>query len=492
MPELHAEAPDLIDVGGRLQADWLYHWLLNPYAVRNNTPMPRMFPLVPNEEQLQQVFDLAAYLTYSLDSRPPDKRFSTEQRPEADRDRGLMLWEQLGCIGCHTLNSAIAEGASGRTSLHLVTKKFWHSELPRLLRDPQRHFPWNRMPNFHLSEPEAEDLAEVLRHFTRGSVFPQGTKFPQQSGNSDRGRVLFETLGCQQCHRVSRDQPLPKPHLPSVFGKAVERGCLAKPDLEISQKRPPHVPEYGFEPAERAALLAFLRGDERSLATDTPDEASRRFVTELRCSVCHPRDGQNGTLSEILSEESESGRLPEIVPNLTWVGEKLNATWTHSLLAGQTAERPRPWMKLRMPSFPAQARLLADGLAREHGLSSTPSPRPSIEPELAEIGEVLATRSGLLDCRQCHAMGPLPPTGDKNTLLAPGINFALTRERIRHDFYRRFTLDPPRYDVSTRMPKLTVDGRTTKVKNVFDGDARQQFESVWHFLQTVPSATADP
>ena len=125
-------------------------------------------------------------------------------------------------------------------------------------------------------------------------------------------------------------------------------------------------------------------------------------------------------------------------------------------------------------------------------MSSDPSPRPNVDADLVAIGEVLATRAGTLDCRQCHPIGLLPPTGDKNTLLAPGINFALTRDRIRHDFYRRFTLDPPRYEVSTRMPKLAVDGRTTKFKEVFDGDARQQFEAVWHYLQTVPSATADP
>ncbi len=240
------------------------------------------------------------------------------------------------------------------------------------------------------------------------------------------------------------------------------------------------------------ALRTFLRGDERTLATDSPTDVSRRFVAELRCAVCHPRDGRMSSLPEILAEEGESGRPPEVLPNLTWAGEKLHAAWIQSLLKGHIAERPRPWMKLRMPHFPARAKLLAVGLACEHGLSSEPSPRDSSDPQLAAIGEVLAKRTGTLDCRQCHAIGPLPPTGDKSTLLAPGINFALTRERIRHDFYRRFTLDPPRYDITTRMPKLAVDGRTTKVKDIFDGDARQQFEAVWHYLQTVPSSTADP
>jgi hypothetical protein len=108
------------------------------------------------------------------------------------------------------------------------------------------------------------------------------------------------------------------------------------------------------------------------------------------------------------------------------------------------------------------------------------------------IGEALATRTGTLDCRQCHSIGSLPPTGDKHTLLAPGINFAMIRDRIRDDFYRRFTLDPPRYDVSTRMPKLAADGRKTKITNILDGDARRQFEAVWHFLQSIPDATNDP
>ena len=341
------------------------------------------------------------------------------------------------------------------------------------------------MPDFGLSELEAASLAHLVTEPAVGAV-PSPADRP--IGDVARGQKLFASLGCRQCHRVSRDEPLPKPHLPSVFGKKIARDCLASQEQALASRSP----DYGWEPAEQSALLTLLRGDEKTLATDTSMEVSRRFVADLQCAVCHPRDGLRNSLSEILADESEFGLPPEVVPNLTWAGEKLHSAWTQSLMTGQLSERPRPWMKLRMPSFPARARLLVDGLAREHGLSSDPSPRSSIESELAEIGEALATRAGLLDCRQCHAIGPLPPTGDKSTLLAPGINFALTRERLRHDYYRRFTLDPPRYDVTTRMPKLVIDGRTTKVKNVFDGDARQQFEAVWHYLQSVPSSTADP
>jgi hypothetical protein len=77
------------------------------------------------------------------------------------------------------------------------------------------------------------------------------------------------------------------------------------------------------------------------------------------------------------------------------------------------------------------------------------------------------------------------PTGDKGSLPAPGINFAAVRERMRPDFFRQFVLDPPRYDIGSRMPKLSADGRTTTATSIFDGDAAAQFDAIWQFVQTV-------
>lgn len=481
VPELHVEGPDLIGVGSRLRGDWMFQWLLDPQQVRHDARMPQLFSADPTDDQRQHASDVAAYLQslQASDERQPSNSSSDRAIPVARQ--GNALWESLGCIGCHRLAPG-DDTNNPRTSLHFARDKYQPGELSRFLKQPQRHFAWTRMPDFALSDNEAESLTLALTT-TEASAAIQ-----RPAGDAVRGEKLFASLGCRQCHRVSHGESLPKPHQPSAFGQRIADGCLAdsrKPTAAI-------VPRFRFTPAERSALQSLLHGDERQLLADSPATVSRNFMAELQCSVCHPRDGRRNSLSEILAEESESGLPPEIIPNLTWAGEKLHASWMHSLLAGQITERPRPWMKLRMPSFPARARLLANGLAREHGVSSEPQPRPSIDPQLAKIGEVLATRNGTLDCRQCHSIGPLPPTGDKSTLLAPGINFALTRERVRHDFYRRFTLDPPRYDVTTRMPKLVVDGKTTKVKDILDGDARQQFDAVWHFLQTVPSVTADP
>ena len=88
-------------------------------------------------------------------------------------------------------------------------------------------------------------------------------------------------------------------------------------------------------------------------------------------------------------------------------------------------------------------------------------------------------------------MGDQQPTGDANTQIALGINFRHVRQRLRHDFYRRFVLDPPRYDIGTKMPKLVTDGRTTKAQTYFAGDASSQFEAIWHYMHMFADTGAD-
>lgn len=207
-------------------------------------------------------------------------------------------------------------------------------------------------------------------------------------------------------------------------------------------------------------------------------------MTSLRCTACHDRDGRRGPRMEILAEEG-SGIAPEPFPALTWTGDRLKTDWLERFLAGTIDEKPREWLSARMPKFPAYAPLLAAGLAAEHGhAGSLHSSQEQKDAALVEAGRELVQSSGL-DCRQCHGIGNQPPTGDKKTLLAPGINFATVKHRMRPEFYNRWMLDPTRFDPNTRMPKLAIDGKTTKITGILDGDARKQFDAIWVFLQSV-------
>ncbi len=97
-------------------------------------------------------------------------------------------------------------------------------------------------------------------------------------------------------------------------------------------------------------------------------------------------------------------------------------------------------------------------------------------------GRKLVGKDGL-SCISCHGVGEMKPIGTFETV---GINFVYARERLRHDYYTRWIRDPGRVEPGTRMPKFADNEGKTALKQFFDGDASQQFESIWNYLQTSP------
>ena len=94
----------------------------------------------------------------------------------------------------------------------------------------------------------------------------------------------------------------------------------------------------------------------------------------------------------------------------------------------------------------------------------------------------MARKQGGFNCMQCHGVAEIPA-------LAPfdnrGVNFSRVRERLRYGFYLDWMFDPLRLDPHSKMPRFSPDRKTTAVGNVLDGDARRQFDALWHFLQAI-------
>ncbi len=240
-------------------------------------------------------------------------------------------------------------------------------------------------------------------------------------------------------------------------------------------------PDFGLKPEQRKALQTFLKSDGPSLRRETPAEFSLRQVKELQCQSCHRRDGQTPRWNQILEDE---GLMPEFLPSLTWAGEKLKPAWTTKLLAAQQDHRARPWLKARMPGFPARAEHLALGLSHEHGFRADEDDAPVPDAKLAVLGEKLIEQQGGFNCVMCHAVGKRPSVAPFE---APGINLLDAAQRLRHHYYPRWMIDPPHVDITTRMPKFSQDGKTTPLRDVLDGDAFRQYDAVWHFIQTLPA-----
>ena len=424
----------------------------------------------------QDAADLSVYLAGQQGS--PQEPGS----PPGDKNTGLVngeqLFQTLGCINCHQFALPDEKDSFGRRSLHFVKAKFRPGALAEFLEQPAAHYHATGMPDFKLSSREAKALAQFVRKNSRGSV-----QVDMPEGDAKRGQQLFKEKSCTQCHQVDAGV---RPVMPTLAWKdrIDQAGCLGASDAPRQKK----IPNFEFSLAERQRLQAFLQDERDSLQRSSQVETSMRLVERLRCASCHDRDGQRSPRALIFAEEA-NGKVAKVLPQLTRAGEKLQVSWTEQLLAGKLSYKTRPWIAARMPSFPAYAKAVAHGMALEHAVSPDVESPPMVQPERVTVGEQLTLKTGL-DCRQCHAIGDLQPRGDKDSKVSKGINFTYIQERLRADSYRRFMFDPPRYDINTNMIRLSVDGLTTKVKKFYAADAHQQFESLWHYIHSLPKPAA--
>lgn len=462
MPEFQQQAPSLEGVGSRLSTAWLAKWIAEPRSLRPTATMPQVLHGEPAQVQ-QQAADLAAYLA------------SLEGPANAAEGKGTVAdgrktFERLACVGCHHLKDPKQEDAFGRQPLHFAAAKFKPGALHAFLRAPHAHYPWSRMPDFKLDAQEAGALTAFLNDQAKGTVPALA-----QPGNAERGAKLFRESGCASCHAAKKDEAAPAATRPAA--SAADKGCLGAGAAERGR-----APDFGLSEATRAALRDFLATDGASLTRETPAEFAQRQVRVLQCSTCHRRDGTVNRLFDVLADEGD-GSIPETLPALTWTGQKLKPHWTERLLQGQHDHRARPWLKLRMPAFPARADLLAAGLSHEHGYARDEDPRPEPDAKLAEVGKKLIVMQGGFNCVSCHGVGKQPAVAPFE---APGINLLDAAQRLRHDYYPRWMIDPTRVDLNTRMPKFSMDGTTTPLKDVLDGNAHRQFEAIWHYMATLP------
>ena len=479
--EFAMQAPDLTQVTSRVSDEWLAQWLKSPSSIRHAARMPSVLDAESEEVADKQVADLISWLRSSTSKESNAGTDKAASNQDADTRvlaaRGSILYEDLGCIACHRTTRASEADEWSRVSLHFVSVKFKPGMLSKFLLNPGLHASETRMPNFKLTETEAASLASYLRRENSASL----PDIDLTKADKSNGRQLFGSLGCSSCHTVKGIQR-PAPLVASLFGRGtrVTGGCLA-----ANSKSKVRTPQFQFLSDQTAAISTFLRTDGTSLGKVSHNESATRLYKSLNCSACHERDGQSSRLGEVLVEEGR-GLLPKPAPTLTWTGEKLHLDWSRRFLSGELAERTRPWLKTRMPAFsPLIATTLAHGFARQHASDFEELTDRRVDENLLKTGLQLTTQSGL-DCRQCHGIGSVEPRGDEKTKIHLGINFLHTQERLRYDYYRRFTLNPPRYEPNSNMPRLTDDRMRTKVRGILDGDAAAQFDAVWDYIQSLP------
>jgi len=462
MPELAGDAPNLTDVGARLNAPWIARWIENPQSIRPSATMPQV---TTNPKDAQ---DIAAYLG-TLGS-PKTPAVSPDDKSIA---AGGRLFTQLGCIACHTPGNAASPDPT-RISLSHVGAKFQPGALKEFLLKPEKNYAWIRMPDFHLTDAEATNLAAYLTK-TSGTV----TSVTVIPGDPAHGKTLFTSSGCLNCHTGPGENSAKAPALAQITNSTWSQPCKAV--------------KYNLASDELAALKTFGATGTASLAQDNPVEISQRMMTTLNCLACHSRDKTSDRLSQLgdeitaiesalppFQEENTEKYSPDQArPNLTWTGEKLKTEWAEKFIAGNLSYKPRAWLKARMPAFPSRAKFIAEGLAAEHGLPANTAADPAPDSAMIPLGQKLVGEIGGFACIKCHGIAA---TAAKAAFEAPGINFAQVKDRLRKPYYLRWTRNPQRVEPGTRMPTFVDADAKTSIMDPYNGDGTKQFEAIWQFL----------
>jgi hypothetical protein len=342
------------------------------------------------------------------------------------------------------------------------------------------------MPNFRLSDEEAERLTAYLLSGAQRE-FPTGP-----AGDAAKGAQLLVSSGCLNCHASL--PPTNQPTLTATLASSWNKGCLAD-----DAKNRGVAPDFALDAGQRDALRAFAASGFASLKQDAPIEFAERQIQNLRCMACHARDQRVSAWTQLESEMSSLAAAAPVAnpeaqpvsktwtPMLTWAGEKLRPEWLEQFVAGRIAYKPRPYLLARMPGYPVGlTKGLAEGLSFEHGFALGAGKESAPADELLKIGERLIGENGGFNCTSCHALGDRAATA---VFEAPGPNFSYAHERLRKDYFIRWSLAPLRIDPETKMPKVANDEGKTPLTDVLDGNADAQFEAIWYYLGTVGKPT---
>ncbi len=403
--------PNLVRTGSKVDPGWLYAWVKDPKQYFPETNMPRL-RLTDREAA-----DVTAYLLSSRDPKyeglakaQPDPQAlaslvegyltntltierAKERLGEMDRrERLVYLGEQsiakYGCYGCHDIDG-FADFKPVGTELTTEGSKPVHQfdfghvhDVPHTRHDWIRTKlltprVWDRgkervkdfnellkMPNFGMSEREADAVLANVLGFTKESVVAS-----RKAANGGRaaalaeGRKLVTRYNCQGCHLVEghgqaiksmiTDVAMLPPNL-AAEGARVQGDWLFEflHDPSRVTLRPwltVRMPTFQFSDEEANKVVSYFAArDETRPFSSPPDGADPRSLavgeavfTMFQCAKCHPAGPE--------AAAAAGTSLGELAPSLLLASGRLRHGWVPSWI-----KDPQKWIPgTRMPSnFP--------------------------------------------------------------------------------------------------------------------------------------------
>ncbi|MBI3078292.1 MAG: c-type cytochrome [Deltaproteobacteria bacterium] len=152
---------------------------------------------------------------------------------------GRELFERLGCHGCHAAKGFedLEKVGPDLTRIKAKVSPEW---IVRWLKDPKAYLPHGRMPNFGFSDGEVRAVAAYLLASSQPWRPPETS---HGGGSAERGKQLFDSLGCRACHSL-REVDRKEPERAQQQAEREQRQVIRRdfaPDLSrVATKVDPH------------------------------------------------------------------------------------------------------------------------------------------------------------------------------------------------------------------------------------------------------------
>jgi mono/diheme cytochrome c family protein len=468
-------APDLRRVASKVDPSWLVEWIKAPNEYWPATKMPNF--LFSWEES-------EAAAAYLLSSSAP--YIGPRYPGNGDAEAGKKVVEEIGCLGCHQINST---GNSFAPDLSRVGGKVNADWLFAWVKHPQDYQPKTLMPNFRLTDEQAAHITAYLMTLGAKTERPGLAQKLADNNVAEAGNRLIGRYGCYGCHEIygMETQPRVGPELTTyadkrpwemAFGDVplvkkqdhiitpIERsinfynngqqieeswegwtfGKMKHSRMYATDRIIQQMPNFAFSDANASALLVLLKSftDERLpvsyVSTPSEEEAMRVAGTGLfekyNCLGCHNLAGQGGT----------------IAPNLSYEGSKARGDWLLSFL--RQPHQIRPLMQARMPTFPLteqEAVHLRDYIMTaflDERVPKGAQVAQAVSPDLAAQGEKLFWEK--YPCFTCHQIQ------GKTGGAAVGPDLTEAWKRLNPEWMVPWIKNPQGFEPATLMPNLGV------------------------------------
>jgi mono/diheme cytochrome c family protein len=344
--------PELTKVGSKVKPEWLVAWLRNPEGYLEHTRMPQY------QWSDQDLYEVTQFILKKLTDPDLLKDVPQMESPSEDEIQlGQRLFVEKGCAECHAIRgvqprsnfapdlSALGMAAGPylvqvklprkeSNALHFVPSnvkqldisvskipKFMISYIQAKVTDPTSVTPQAHMPQFHLSQPDLEDLTMALLSMSGPPI--AGTaqnsliiERPHKEFHPE-GQVgqLYQRYKCYVCHTFKGYGGTLAPDL-SYEGSRSRREWLAQFLRNPQTLRPTltvRMPHFNMSEEDATTIANYLSAtlqkpnldpaavNEKEFTDQMAAQGKQLFETKYACQSCHTIGSSGGYVGPSLN-----------------------------------------------------------------------------------------------------------------------------------------------------------------------------------------------